>query len=118
VSYATGYAGKRPQQGGETCVLHQERQDVFYNVVELRIVSSMSKPAITIKDLFPDLSPEKEKEAEENLRRYFAFVARLYDRIVSEPHGRDRLQALTEEYRLRRMDAGRSFTSTSSDTET
>jgi hypothetical protein len=78
----------------------------------------MSKTLITIKDLFPDLAPEKEKEAEENLRRYFAFVARLYDRITSDPHGRDRLRALTEEYRLRTMEAGRSFTSNHSDTET
>ena len=95
---------------GETRRLHNE--------TELRIVSSMSKTPITIKDLFPDLTPEKEKEAEENLRRYFAFIARLYDRIASDPHERERLQALTEEYRLRRMEAGRSFTSTHSDTET
>jgi hypothetical protein len=78
----------------------------------------MSKTPITIKDLFPDLAPEKEKEAEENLRRYFAFVARLYDRIASDLHEQERLQVLTEEYRLRRMEAGRSFTSNHNDTET
>ncbi len=79
---------------------------------------SMSNPQITIKDLFPDLPPEKEAEAEENLRRYFAFVARLYDRIAADPQERERLQALTEEYRLRRIEAGRSFTRRSNDTET
>ena len=78
----------------------------------------MSKPQITIRDLFSGLPPEKEREAEENFRRYFAFVARLYDRIASSPDELKRLHALTEEYGLRRMEAGRTFTSNHNDTDT
>ncbi len=77
----------------------------------------MSKPPTTIKDLFPDLSPEDEKEAEENLRRYFAFIVRLYDRIVSDPHELERLKALTRTMRGHSMGVGRSFTSQTQDTE-
>jgi hypothetical protein len=90
----------------------------LHNETELRIVSSMSKTLITIKDLFPDLAPEEEKTAEESLRRYLAFIVRLYDRIASDPHERERLQALTEEYRLRTMETGRTFTSNHNDTDT
>jgi len=118
VSCATGYALIGLQQGDETCALRQERQGVFCGGAALRIVSSMPKPLTTIKDLFPGLSPEELEEAEENLRRYFAFVARLYDRIASDPLELERLRALTEEYRLRRMETGRSFTSNHNDTST
>lgn len=78
----------------------------------------MSKVPTTIKDLFPDLPFEKEKEAEENLRHYLAFIVRLYDRIASEPKEQKRLKALTEEHRLRTMEIGRTFTSNHNDTDT
>lgn len=71
-----------------------------------------------MRELFPNLPPEKEQEAEENLRRYFAFVARLYDRIAADPKELARLRALTEEHRLRTMDAGRTFTSQNNDAST
>lgn len=78
----------------------------------------MSTTPPTIKDLFPALKPEEEKEAEENLRRYLAFIVRIYDRIVADPKEHEQLKALTAEHRLRTMDAGRTFTSNHNDTST
>lgn len=78
----------------------------------------MTNTPPTIRDLFPALRPEEEKEAEENLRRYLAFIVRLYDRIAADPKEHERLKALTEEYRLRTMEAGRYFTSNHNDTST
>lgn len=39
------------------------------------------EPPLTIRDLYPHLSPEEQKEAEENLERYLELVLRIYNRI-------------------------------------
>jgi hypothetical protein len=38
---------------------------------------------ITIADLYPDLSPEQQAEAEYRLLRYFAVVKEIYDDLVA-----------------------------------
>jgi hypothetical protein len=40
---------------------------------------------ITIKQLYPDLSDQELKDAEENLERYLALALRVYDRIAATP---------------------------------
>jgi hypothetical protein len=62
----------------------------------------------TLKDLFPDRSPEELKEAEENLRRYLRVVVRIYDYIRSDPERYMEFKALTEKLRKFRIDADRS----------
>ncbi len=39
---------------------------------------------ITITDLYPELSPEQQKEAEYRLLRYLAVVKDIFERIVEE----------------------------------
>ena len=39
---------------------------------------------ITISDLYPDLSPEQQAEAEYHLLRYLAVVKRIFERIARE----------------------------------
>jgi hypothetical protein len=39
---------------------------------------------ITIGDLYPDLSPEQQAEAEYHLLRYLALVKRIFERIARE----------------------------------
>ncbi|HSK73516.1 MAG TPA: hypothetical protein VK892_17600 [Pyrinomonadaceae bacterium] len=39
---------------------------------------------ITIDDLYPDLSPEEQREAEYRLLRYLAVVKRIFERISRE----------------------------------
>ncbi len=39
---------------------------------------------ITIADLYPDLSPEQQSEAEYRLLRYLALVKRIFERICRE----------------------------------
>ncbi|HVF60955.1 MAG TPA: hypothetical protein VNJ70_14205 [Thermoanaerobaculia bacterium] len=62
-------------------------------------------------DLFPGLTPEEQEEARAALRRYLDFIVRLHGRIASDPEERERFAALTEQYRARRIEDGRSFTS-------
>ena len=38
----------------------------------------------TFGELYPELSDEELKEAEENFRRYVAFLGRLYKRLLRE----------------------------------
>jgi hypothetical protein len=40
--------------------------------------------AITIADLYPELSEAEQKEARENLDRYLELVVRIYERATSE----------------------------------
>lgn len=40
----------------------------------------VDKPHTNIKDLYPDLSPEEQKEAEQRLQQYLAIVKRSYER--------------------------------------
>lgn len=39
---------------------------------------------ITIADLYPDLSPQEQREAEYRLLRYLAVVKRIFERISRE----------------------------------
>lgn len=39
---------------------------------------------ITIADLYPELTPEQQKEAEYYLLRYLALVRRIFERIARE----------------------------------
>ncbi len=39
---------------------------------------------ITIADLYPDLSPERQAEAEYRLLRYLSLVKRIFERIARE----------------------------------
>jgi hypothetical protein len=42
----------------------------------------MPKDEITIADLYPDLTPEQQAEAEYRLLRYLAVVRSIYDDLV------------------------------------
>ena len=46
---------------------------------------------ITVADLYPDLSPARQREAEYRLLRYMAVVKRIFERIC-----RERPELLTE----------------------
>jgi len=39
---------------------------------------------ITIRDLYPEMSPEELAVAEANLRRYSAIIVRIYERLKAE----------------------------------
>lgn len=43
---------------------------------------------ITIADLYPELSPEEQAEAEYNLKQYVRAVKAIYDRLVEENGGK------------------------------
>lgn len=58
---------------------------------------------ITIQDLYPELSPEEQKEAEENLRQYAELLLRIYTRLVNDACAPQDLQALTASQHGRRM---------------
>jgi hypothetical protein len=59
----------------------------------------------TIGDLYPELSPEEQEEAERNLRAYLELVVRIFERIRREPGGEAILRTLTEEEEIRSMEA-------------
>lgn len=44
-----------------------------------------AQPELTIKDVYPELSAEEQKVAEENLERYLEVVMRIFERINSSP---------------------------------
>ena len=47
-----------------------------------------NKEELTIRDLYPDLSEEELKIAEENLERYLELVVRIFKRIEAEKKSR------------------------------
>ena len=51
---------------------------------------------VTIKDLYPHLNDDQQREAEENLNRYVALVLRVYERIRTDAAAYKRLKRLTE----------------------
>lgn len=77
----------------------------------------MSPPPLTIKDLYPDLPPEKQQEVAEVFARYLDFVLRTYERIEADPSLYERFLALTGFASDRTMGKGRSFTSKYNDTD-
>ena len=69
---------------------------------------SESRDGPTIRDLYPGLSDEQLKEAEENLERYLELALRMYDRIRSDPEAYSRFRALTASDRNATIDVERS----------
>jgi hypothetical protein len=51
--------------------------------------------AIKSRDLYPYLSDEQLKEAEENLERYLELTLRIYNRIRQDPDAYARFKTLT-----------------------
>ena len=50
---------------------------------------------ITIRDLYPHLTDEELRVAEENLERYLELELRVYERILGDPDAYARFKALT-----------------------
>ena len=44
----------------------------------------MSEDKITISDLYPELSPEEQQEAEANFKHYLEVVKRIYDSLSED----------------------------------
>ena len=55
----------------------------------------MKHHILTIKELYPLLTDDELKRAEENLSRYLKSTLDLYDRITSDPEAYARFQVLT-----------------------
>lgn len=55
------------------------------------------KRRITIQDLYPDLSPEEQAEAEANIKAYIRVVWKIFQRLERE----GRLDEVLKEARLR-----------------
>jgi hypothetical protein len=55
------------------------------------------RDAPTIDELYPQLSPDEWREAQENLRRYGALVARVARRLQHDPDGVAALAKLMDE---------------------
>lgn len=62
----------------------------------------------TIRDLYPHLSEEELKEAEENLERYLELSLRMYERIRSDPKAYAQFKALTASNTKATMESYRS----------
>lgn len=58
----------------------------------------------TIEDLYPELSPEEQEEAERNLRAYLELVVRIFERIRQQPGGEAILRQLTEDEATRNLE--------------
>ena len=69
---------------------------------------SDSKDGPTIRELYPDLSDEQLKEAEENLERYLELALRIYERIRSDPEAYSQFRALTASRHTATIDVERS----------
>jgi len=54
------------------------------------------KQSINIRDLYPHLSEEELKEADENFRAYIDLTLRIYERICADPAAYARFRALTD----------------------
>lgn len=61
-------------------------------------LNQMPKKRRTIAELYPQLSPEEQREAEYNLRRYIRLVWRIFERV-----SRENPKALTEILREARL---------------
>ena len=56
---------------------------------------SQQEGSPTIRDLYPHLSDEELREADENLGRYIELTLRIYERIRNDPEAYARFKALT-----------------------
>ncbi len=77
----------------------------------------MDKRSITIQQLFPNHSPDEQKEIETALDRYLDLVELIYEDIKSVPELYEQLRALTAQSAARTMGNGRSFTRQYHDTD-
>lgn len=59
---------------------------------------------ITIRDLYPNLSEEQLREAEEVLDRYIELAVRMFKRIKADPKAYARFIALTDKKRASTID--------------
>lgn len=50
---------------------------------------------VTIQELFPDLSPEQQHEADAVFGEYLELMIRIFDRIRSDPEAYAQFEALT-----------------------
>ena len=57
-------------------------------------------PVPTIRDLYPHLSEEQLKEAEENLERYLELLLRVFERFQADPKAYADFKALTDSTRF------------------
>lgn len=70
--------------------------------------SGMTPEHDAIKRLFPDLSPEEQQEAAENLARYLRTIVALHESIRSDPERYRRFKALTHELKATTIETERS----------
>ena len=59
--------------------------------------NSNSESESTLRDLYPYLTEEELKEAEENLEKYLELVIKIYERIEQDPFAHARLKELLKE---------------------
>ena len=65
---------------------------------------------ITIRDLYPHLTDEELREAEENMEKYLELELRMYERIFADPEAYARFKALTASRTQSSMEGkGRAF---------
>jgi hypothetical protein len=69
----------------------------------MRLHKAQPQAVPTIRDLYPSLSDEQLKEAEENLKLYLEACLRVYERVCADPKEYERFKALTEAARLSRI---------------
>jgi hypothetical protein len=59
------------------------------------LVSMVETSIPTLKELYPTLTDNQLKEAEENLDGYLEIVWRIYQRVSSDPEAYEKFKALT-----------------------
>jgi len=57
----------------------------------------------TLRDLYPELDDESIAAAAETLKRYVDLMARITERVVSDPESLEKLRSLTQDRGIRRM---------------
>jgi len=62
------------------------------------------KPLPSVRDLYPSLSDDQAKEAEENLERYLELLLRIYERLQSDPDAYARFRTLTHPEKYHTID--------------
>jgi hypothetical protein len=71
-----------------------EAREHFYDAKNSMDQNSSSREP-SIRDLYPDLRPEQQKEAEDNLGKYLEFALRIYERIIADPEEYEKFRSLT-----------------------
>lgn len=68
-----------------------------------------AKKHITIRDLYPNLSEEELRIAEENLDRYLELASWIYERILGNPEELKRFRPLVAEGQKKQIVQGEQF---------